>query len=146
MKLDYTRKYMTNEYVVVTLIAAIISGVLATAITLFVNYKIEQLKMKRALVDDVFGYRFQLTNGCSNDKSEICRALNRIPIIFNGDKNVLIAYDKFHDVVTTPQFSRTGSGKIDDALITLYKEMCKAAKIEVGNWNDSKIMRVLNVS
>lgn len=137
---------MTNEDIAVTIIAAIISGVLATAITLFVNYKTEQLKIKRALVDDVFGYRFQLTQGYHGDKTEICKALNRIPIIFNGDKNVLAAYDKFYDIVTTPQLNNIGSGKIDDALVTLYKEICKAAKIEVSDWNDSRIMRALNVS
>lgn len=136
---------MTNEAMAITIISAIISGVLATAITLFVNYKTEQLKLKRALVDDVFGYRFQLIHGYPSDKSEICRALNRIPIIFNADKNVLAAYDKFYDIVTTPQAIEIGEQKLDDALVTLYKEMCKASKIKVSDWNDSRIMRVLNV-
>lgn len=81
----------------------------------------EQRKIKRDLVDDIFGYRYQLSVGGQNsDKSGLNRALNRIPIVFCKDEKVLSAYDKFF-------------------------EICKAAKIEVKDWNDSRIKRVFAV-
>lgn len=68
---------MSDEAMVVTIVSAVISGVMATAITLYVNYRSE---------------------------------------------------------------------KMNDALITLYKKMCKASKIKVSEWNDSRIKNIFNVS
>lgn len=74
---------MNGETIVITLVSSIISGILATAITLYINYKMEQRKIKRDLVDDIFGYRYQLSVGGQNsDKSGLNRALNRIPEYF----------------------------------------------------------------
>lgn len=138
---------MTKEAIIITLISSIISGILATAITLYVNYKKEQIKVKRDLVDDVFGYRYQLSaNGVHIDKSGIMKALNRIPIVFDDNEEVLKAYDKLHDVASMNLDPTVRNMKMDDALITLYKEMCKAAGIKVSNWNDSRIKNIFNVN
>lgn len=138
---------MSTEAIVWTLVAAIISGVLATAITLYVNHRSEQIKIKRELVDDIFGYRYQISEGYSKiDKTGITRALNRIPIVFSKEEAVLSAYDKLYDVATSNLDPSTRQRKMDDALITLYKEACKAAGIKVENWNDSRIKNTFNVS
>ncbi len=136
---------MTDEAIVVTLISSIISGVLATAITLYINYRNEQLKIKRKLVDDVFGYRYQLLGWYDGDKSAINNALNRIPIVFNHEKDVLKAYDEFYDVTTAVTNPNEKAKKCDDKLVTLYKEMCKAAGFKVDSWNDSRIKNVFAV-
>lgn len=136
---------MTGEAIVVTLVSSIISGVLATAITLYINYRNEQLKIKRKLVDDVFGYRYQLLAWYTGDKSAINNALNRIPIVFNSEKDVLKAYDEFYDVTTATLNSNEKIQKCDDKLVTLYKEMCKAAGFKVDSWNDSRIKNIFAV-
>ena len=137
---------MTKEAIMITLISSIISGILATAITLYVNYKKEQLKIKRDLVDDVFGYRYQLSgNRAHIDKSGIMKALNRIPIVFDDNEEVLKAYDKLHDVASMNLDPTARNMKMEDSLITLYKEMCKAAGIRVSNWNDSRVKNIFNV-
>lgn len=59
------------------------------------------------------------------------RALNRIPIVFAGNKSVMNAYFKFREVLHT-----NDKDLRDDALITLVKEMCKDVKINT-DWNDS---------
>lgn len=136
---------MNGETIVITLVSSIISGILATAITLYINYKMEQRKIKRDLVDDIFGYRYQLSVGGQNsDKSGLNRALNRIPIVFCKDEKVLSAYDKFFEICNAPE-ALVSSQEKDDVLVTLYKEICKAAKIEVKDWNDSRIKRVFTV-
>ena len=137
---------METEAIMVTLISSIISGVLATAITLYVNYKNEQIKTKRGLVDDIFGYRYQLSEGYTDNKSGINKALNRIPIVFEAEEDVLKAYDKLYDVATMNLEADVRTRKMEDALITLYKEMCRASGIRVANWNDSRIKNAFNVS
>lgn len=138
---------MSIDVVVITLISAIISGVLATIITVVINHKMEMKKIKRGLVDDIFGYRYQLSAGYRDaNKSEITRALNRIPIVFENSEKVLKAYDDLYDAATTSLTPEIRHQKMEDKLITLYKEMCKASGIEVANWNDSRIKNIFNVS
>lgn len=137
---------MTNEAMVVTIISSIISGILATGVTLYVSYKNEQLRIKKDLVDDIFGYRYQISGNYNGDKSGICRALNRVPIVFNAHLEVLKAYDNLHNVSSMSLEPRAKSEKMDDALVTLYKEMCKASKIEVKEWNDSRIKNTFTIS
>lgn len=129
--------------VAVTIVSSIISGVLATVITLYINHRSEQIRVKKDLVDDIFGYRYQISNNYNGNKAEINRALNRIPIVFNKHKEVLQAYDKLYECTILE--TNTKEKVIDDALVTLYKAMCMAAKIEVKEWNDSRIKNVLKV-
>lgn len=124
--------------IAITIVSSIISGFLATIITLFVNHRAEVKRIKRELVDDIFGYRYLLSDkmqghGC--DKSPLNRAFNRVPIIFNKNPKILEAYYKFFDT-TDAQIK-------NDALITLYKEMCNDIGIDVENWNDSRINRIV---
>lgn len=133
---------MTIQEALITLVAAIISGVLATIITLMINNYKEELKIKRNLADDIFGYRYQLTNG--DNGKEFCKALNRVPIVFSNSENVLEAYDKFYDSlnISNPIERET---KSNEAMVSFFKEICKAAKVECSNWNDSKFMKVFEI-
>lgn len=138
---------MTLEAIIVTLISSIVSGVLATIITLYVNHRNENIKIRKDLLDDIFGYRYQLSAGReSSDRSGITRVLNRIPIVFADKDDVLNAYDKLYDVATMNLEPVMRARKMDDALITLCKEMCKASGIKVTNWNDSRISNIFSVS
>ena len=136
---------MSEEAIVVTLVSSIISGILATVITLYINYKREEQKRKQELIDDIFGYRYLLQENIGEiDKSPFNRAINRIPIIFNKNDEVLVAFDRlFEASICTDTTSKRKL--MDDALVTLYKQMCKAAKIDVKDWNDSRIMRILSI-
>ncbi len=126
--------------IVITLVSAIISGVLATVITLYVNYRMETKRIKRELLYDVFGYRYLLTDNSKTDGQDtslLNRALNRIPIIFNKNQKVMTAYDKF--VLANDTVDK------NDIFITLCKEMCIDVGINVDNWNDSKITKTIIV-
>lgn len=94
---------MTIQQALITLAAAVISGVLATAITIAVNAYHERIRLKQALVDDLFGYKYQLSNQNSNIdmySQGFSRAMNRVPIIFDKDNSVLDAYDRFYDTLS----------------------------------------------
>lgn len=94
---------MTIQQAIITLVSAIISGVLATIITFIINAHKEKIRTRQALVDDIFGYKYQLTN--NNEKIDIngkgfARAMNRIVIVFNDEPSVLEACDKFYETLS----------------------------------------------
>lgn len=66
-------------------------------------------------------------------------ALNRIPIVFSDDKDVIEAWDRLYESAINYQGS---SEQKDDALITLLKELCRATGIKCSDWNDSRVTRV----
>ena len=84
---------MTVQQAIITLVAAIISGILATIITISINAYLADIKRKQDLVDDIFGFKYQLTDGDATNKDiyakGFSRAMNRVPIIFYKNKNVV---------------------------------------------------------
>ena len=135
---------MSKEQITITLVGAIISGVLATIITLVINAKAEKKRRKQQLVDDIFGYKYQMTGSISNSLDINCqgltRALNRVTIVFHDDSDVLQALDNLWAAVKGDNTKIT-----DDVLITLLKTMCKSAGIKCNDWNDSRFTRVFKV-
>lgn len=135
---------MSKEQIVITLVGAIISGVLATIITLVINAKAEKKRRKQQLVDDIFGFKYQMTGGISNSVDINCkgltRALNRVTIVFHDDSNVLKALDDLWIAVNDKNTSIA-----EELLITLLKEMCKSAGIKCNNWNDSRFKRIFTL-
>ena len=136
---------MTVQQAIITLVAAIISGILATIITISINAYLADIKRKQDLVDDIFGFKYQLTDGDATNKDiyakGFSRAMNRVPIIFYKNKNVLEKYDKF--LISDKNERKI---KSDEALINFLKELCKAAHIKSDDWNDSVFKRSFNTS
>lgn len=139
---------MTIQQAIITLIAAIISGVLATGITLYVNRRTEEIKLKQQVVSDIFGYKYQLSNEGTKyldiNAKGLVQAINRIPIAFHDEKSVLEAYDKFYDTATIGNRDER-SRKMDEALIDLLKALCRSSHIKCDNWNDSRFKRIFNI-
>lgn len=140
---------MTIQQAIITLIAAIISGVFATGITLYVNHRTEEIKLKQQVVSDIFGYKYQLSNAGQITNLDInskgfVQAINRVPIIFYDEKKVLDAYDKFYDTATIRD-EKERAQKMNEALIDLLKALCYSSHIKCDNWNDSRFKRVFNI-
>lgn len=140
---------MSVQQAIVTLIGAIISGVLATCITIFINHRTEKIKLKQQLVDDIFGYKYQLTNSSTRSGIDVnangfVRAMNRIPVVFNDEESILQAYDKFYDKALIAD-TKERSEKMNEALMDLLKLMCHSAHIKCDNWNDSRFKRTFNI-
>ena len=140
---------MSVQQAIITLVGAIFSGILATVITLYVNRRAERTRLKQQVVDDIFGYKYQLSNTGNTlnfdiNSKGLVRAINRIPVIFHDEKNVLDAYDKFYNAATIADANERAQ-KMDEALIDLLKVLCKSANIKCDNWNDSRFKRVFNI-
>lgn len=128
---------------IISLIGTIISGVLATIVTLYINHKQELLREKRSLVADVFGYRFLINKG--DERAEkFYAALNRIRIVFDENKDVVQALEELYaGAMIKDPAERTK--KMNDSLVTLLKNLCKAIGVKCDNWNDSKVLNVFGV-
>ena len=130
---------MTIESAIITLVGAVISGVLATIITLLINHKNELMREKRNVVADIFGYRFLLNRPGGAEK--FYAALNCVPIVFNDNEEVLCAYDELYaNSLIMDQNER--ATKMNDSLVTLLKSLCRATGIKCDNWNDGKVLNV----
>lgn len=140
---------MTVQQAIVTLTAAIISGILATIITIIININLENIRRKQDLVDDIFGFKYQLMNGKTINQdiysNGFSRAMNRVPIVFNKDKNVLDKYDLFYNTLLISD-EEERKVKSDEALINFFKALCEAAHIKSNNWNDSVFKRIFNIN
>ena len=130
---------MTLINAIISLIGAVMSGVLATIITLYINHKNEIMREKKAVVAEIFGYRFLLNRQGGAEK--FYASLNRVPIVFNDEEEVLQAYEELHANSLIRDWNERGK-KMNDSLVTLLKALCKATGIKCDNWNDSKVLNV----
>jgi hypothetical protein len=130
---------MTTQNLIITLICSIISGVLATSITLYVNHRSEIRRIKRELVADIFGRRFLLNKNEGTEK--FYEALNRVPIIFNKDQKVMETYEALYNASLITDVKEK-SHKMNNCLVSFLKALCDASGIDCGDWNDSKVLDV----
>ncbi|MBE5910117.1 DUF6680 family protein [Pseudobutyrivibrio sp.] len=133
---------MTLINAIISLIGAVISGVLATIITIFINHKNEIMREKKTVVAEIFGYRFLLNR--QRDAEKFYAALNRVPIVFHDDEEVLQAYEELLANSLIKDWNERGK-KMNDSLVTLLKALCKATGIKCNDWNDSKVLNVFGV-
>lgn len=131
---------MTLQATIISLIGAIISGALATIITLYVNHRSEIKRLKRELASDIYGYRFLINKGAQGAE-KFYVSLNKVPIIFQDDQNVIQAYEALHNASQISDAS-IRSQKMNDCLVSFLKAICEATGIDCTNWNDSKVMSV----
>jgi hypothetical protein len=121
---------MTNEQILWTVLSSIFSGLLGVFISTYYYRRHEDRKYKLSTLQSFVGNRFNL-------KSErFSQSLNEIVIVFGDCKDVKIALSKFHDSL--------GSGKEQDALISLFKAMCQEVNVSISEFNDSFFLNPFN--
>ena len=130
---------MTNQQMIMTIIAAMISGIITSTLLLFITTYQTKLQNKRDLIDNIFSYRYQYLqcNRTDLEKGEVdfTREISRIPIVFNDDKKVLNALEHFYE--------KAESGIRDGAFVILLKQLCISEHFNCRNWNDSRFTKTL---
>ena len=119
----------------VAVIVSLISGLVGALITMVA---VAHRELRRFRVDTLKRFasnRFDLRG------EEFTRALNEVFIVFNDVPEVMQSLAEFHKTVT----SKLPSPTADDALIKLFKAMCRAAKIRYDHFNDSFFLTPFNV-
>ena len=88
---------MTFEAISVTIVAAFLSGIIATLISIYFNKKQLIKNVKIDLIRNLLGYRYQLTTRYVGKRDDFIFYLNQVLVIFNDSShiiNLLILYKK----------------------------------------------------
>ena len=87
----------------------------------------DHLEIKRDVLRRVLGYRWQLTPGHAHPDGSFFTALNEIPVVFAGDKDVETALGKFHEA--------TDEGFRAEHFVPLAQAMAKSAEVPHEGWD-----------
>ena len=110
-------------------ISAVLSGVVATVITLWWQNRSEKLKLKRDVFMTLMAYRFRLSH------AESVKALNSVQAVFNDASSVLSAWRAFKSAADKQPYVEQD---LIDAHITLLEEIGKVIHYKNINWKEIK--------
>lgn len=111
------------------LVSALLSGVLATFILLFWQWRNEKRQRKYEIFAQLMGLRFSLPN------ESTVRCMNMIDIVFYKDKNVRQHYKEFLEEAAKPE---NGSRDIDEKHLKLLEEMAETLGYKDIQWDTIK--------
>ena len=111
------------------IISAVLSGILATSITLLWQSRSDKIRLKREIFTTLMAYRFNIAN------AESVKALNCIQVVFYNNSNVRNAWKKFKAMADKQPFVQQD---IVDAHISLLEEIAKTLKYKNINWTEIK--------
>ena len=117
------------EDIVLVVVTALISGLLATVVTIWWQHKSELRRKKMDIFETLMSYRYMISN------QESVNALNSIDIVFYKDEAVRKAYAAFlNETGKKPEFSPN----IADKHLKLLEEMSKCLGLKDIHWDDIK--------
>lgn len=132
---------MNGSQILVTIIAALLSGLIGVIISTLSYKRYEKRKIKFDLLRDIMGYRYAITDILMNciefndAKIKFLSSLNQIFIVFNDSKNVISALKDYYN------------NKNTDNLLTLIKAMSEDLNVNCSLVNDSFLQApfILNI-
>lgn len=113
----------------IALVSALVSGLLATIVTLWWQTKAKKKEMQRQIFYTLMAYRFRLP------EYENVKALNSIQVAFYGNESVQQAWKSFKEETDRIPFN---DKRIADAHIKLLEEIGKACGYKNIKWNEIK--------
>lgn len=118
---------MGNIFLVI--VTALISGLLATVLTIFWQKKETLYNRKMKIFETLMSYRYMIAS------EESVHALNSIDVIFYKDSDVRRAYSEFLDEAEKkPEMNPN----IADKHLRLLEEIAKVLKLKGIHWDDIK--------
>lgn len=118
---------MDNVFLVIT--TALISGLLATVVTIWWQRKSTKYNRKLNIFETMMSYRYMI------HAEESVKAINSIDVVFYEDDNVRNALASFmNEAGKKPEFNPN----IEDKYLKLLEEMAKALKLKDIHWDDIK--------
>jgi hypothetical protein len=122
----------TGTQVVLTITAAIVSGLLALGLSTWHMRRFEARKIKYDTLKKFAANRYDLKG------DEFTRAINEIFIVFNRSAPVMSALAAFHRTTVL-------HGATNDELVILFKAMCIDLGVNYAQFNDSYFLQPFNV-
>ena len=115
--------------IVIIFVTALISGLLATVVTLWWQQRMEKKNNKRRIFETLMAYRYMI-----HDKESV-HALNSVDVIFYKDQNVRKAYADFLDEADKqPEMNP----QLYDKHLKLLEEMASVLGLKDIRWNNIK--------
>ena len=118
---------MENVWAVV--VSALVSGILATIITIVVNNYQTKLSEKRKVLSIMLSYRYDIAN------ENNVNAMNRIQVVYYGDDEVISAWKDFNDATK----DKSKQDTILDKYLLLLENMSHSCGYKNLKWDDIKI-------
>ena len=117
------------ENIALVVITALISGLLATIVTIWWQHRSELRRKKMDIFETLMSYRYMIFN------QESVNALNSIDIVFYKDEAVRKAYAAFlNETGKKPEFNPNTA----DKYLKLLEEMSKSLGLKDIHWDDIK--------
>lgn len=119
------------ENIALVIITALISGLLATLVTIWWQRRAGIFASKMRIFETLMSYRYMISS------EESVKALNSIDIIFYKDKMVRQAYKDFlNEANKRPELNPN----IEDKHLKLLEVMSKSLNLDEIHWDDIKHM------
>jgi len=123
-----------SETIATILISALVSGLLATCVSFYLNRQHAKNLLKRDVLRRLVGNRFVLTKPGVGSKGEPFIALNETFVVYADHPEVISALRKMHENLAVPD-------RLPDNLLSLVKVMAKAARVPIYQLNDDFFLR-----
>lgn len=124
---------------VISIVTSLLSGFIATMVTLVVTNKLqkkrESLEYKRILFQNMIAFRGDLVAG-SRPTGNFSVAINQVFIAYNDCPEVLAAFEAFRKLANKKGRTRQENDETISLLITLLKAMAKEINIDYSFCND----------
>lgn len=125
---------ITIEYILVTIVASLLSGIIGVVVSFYFYSRLERRKMKIETARKLFGAKHEMHG------KEFQEAMNELMIVFSDSDEVMSKMENLWTVVATPPQSR-GEKAADDAMINLMKSMCRNIGIKYKNLSDTYFLK-----
>lgn len=118
--------------IVLVIASSLISGLLATIVTIVVQKKSELRKSQIEIFETLMSYRYGVT------LKESVNALNKIDVVFYSKDNVVQAWKDFKQETLRAGENPTKPNNIQDKQLRLLEEMAKTIGYKKINWQEIK--------
>lgn len=123
----------------VAVLTALFSGLVGAMLSVVVYARREDRRFKVETLKRFAANRYHITG------PEFSQALNEVAIVFDGHKEVMDALQVFHDRISEKKpgqpIDLSEHSPANNALVKLYKAMCRAAEVKYEHFNDSFFLR-----
>ena len=121
---------MTNTILLIS--TSLISGLLATIVTLVVQNKIQKKQAKHKIFENLMSYRYAL------HLQESVNELNKIDVIFYDNDNVIKAWKEFKNEALRAGKDIENPNLLQDKQLKILEEMAKVLGYKKINWVEIK--------
>lgn len=129
---------MTYEYILLTIVASLVSGLIGVVVSYIFYSRLEIRKIKFDTARKMFGSKYQVHG------KDFQEAVNEVMIVFSDSQEVIDSMENLWKVVSTPQNARCKKAA-DEALILLMKSMCKNIGIKYKKLPDAYYLKYFSM-